>query len=297
MRPLVLPLFTLVSMLPCLGAAAEPPRRPMPGLDLVPFEYLDGEVGSWVRYRVVNDDRPDASYLTLALVGRDETGRLWLEMKVSHSPAPGSSGFGARVLLDRAEDGGLEPIRTIVSFNGSAPVELDPAGDSSVEDEDASADVAGVPDESVPPPSKVCMASNEPECLQAGLRYLKKPRLTVMTGLGTLSVLPVEVRSKSGSVYTFYISEAVPLTRLAGYDAPLAGSRMEIDAAGDDAKQTIGPPVRRATTKELAGALVNGTPQLRPLSRLGIPVNADERKAEGEGRNESSQEERDATSP
>ncbi len=295
MRILLAACFVLVTAVPWEMAAAQPPRRPMPGLDLVPFEYLDGEVGTWVRYRVGNDARPEYAYLTLALVGRDEMGRLWLEMKVSHSPAPGSSGFGARVLLDRAEDGGLEPIRTIVTFNGSAPVEVDPSTEAPLEPGEA--DPEDAEEASVPPPSNVCLASDEPECQQAGLRYVKKPRLTVMTGLGTLQVLPVEVRSAQGSVYTFYISEAVPLTRLAGYDAPLAGVRLEIDDAGEGAQQTIGAPVRKVAAEALPDALVQGTAQLRPLSRLGVTVNPDERKAMDRPKGPQSKEDRDATTP
>ncbi|RMG12572.1 MAG: hypothetical protein D6729_16330 [Deltaproteobacteria bacterium] len=255
-------------------AGAASGRGALPGLDLVPFEYLDGEVGSWVRYRVGSDEQPEYSYLTLALVGRDETGRLWLEVRVSHSAAPGTGGFGARVLLDRDEDGSFAPVRYILSFNGSRPVELDPSeiAVSTDGEEDAG--------EAVSPPPKMCIDSQRPECRKAGLHYRKKARITVMTALGTLSVLPVEAFSVSGTLYTYYLSEAVPLTRLAGYDAPPVGMRVEVDGAGQGAKQTIGEPVRTVHQDELADALVAGTPQLRPITRLGQRVNPDEREPE-----------------
>lgn len=266
---LLLLLATLAGAAAPGAARAGPSPAELPGLSAVPWARLTGEKGRWVRYRVTGPQAPAPSYLTLSVVDADEaTGQLWVEVRVSGQRGFTAAGVVTKVLVARGPSGAMSTERMIVRFGGGAPVELDLA--------------------TVPPPAgeedaaSACVAPNSPACRRAsgGPDVRTRPPEATMTVLGTVQATPVEVRTAEGALFTYLVSEAVPVTGLVLADLGMRG-RMELEAVGEGAKSTVGEPVRKVSHDRLAEALAAGSPALGALKQVGRPVGGPASKGRG----------------
>ncbi|MDF1562966.1 MAG: hypothetical protein P1V51_07970 [Deltaproteobacteria bacterium] len=259
---------TLAALLLLSGLLCLPPGRaaaaPLENLGL-PWDRLSGQVGHWVRYRVGRTGET-GQYLRLAVVGEEE-GQLWLELSVSHLATAAAPGLATRLAVSRGADGGLLTRRMIISFNGSAPIEVEP------EPEEDAGSGPSLAEQQIP----ICREGGGP-CPPGSVRWRRLAPESRMSPLGSLEVAPLELTTAEGTLLRYELSEAIPLTGLLSADTPQAG-RLELDAVGQGAVRTVGEPVKKVPGDQLAAALTSSTPALSALGRMGMLLDPEARQA------------------
>ncbi|MFW5878937.1 MAG: hypothetical protein ACOCVR_03875 [Myxococcota bacterium] len=276
LRPAAVPaavaLLVAALLVPGTSAASNGPGR-VPGLERLPWVPMSGAVGDWVRYRVGNDYLAETSYLTLAIVDREEDEGVWVEIRVSRSP--GSPGDLTVRALTRTVDGDLVTERMLVRSGGGRVVELDMDTMPAAESDDSPTSEAGA---CASPDSAACRMA-----MSRGLDVHREPETMVMTAAGSLRVTPIQVRTDDGSVMRFRVSEAVAVTGLFSAST-FEGTHMELDGMGDGAEATMPAVAEKVHYDKLGDALYRGGAAGGALSRVGRLVNPDEAQREEQAR-------------
>ncbi|MFW5878510.1 MAG: hypothetical protein ACOCVR_01695 [Myxococcota bacterium] len=254
------------------GSTGAGPRA-VPGLEQLPWVPVAGAVGDWVRYRVGNDYVAETSYMTLAIVDREDDEGVWLEIRVARSPvSPGDLTVRA---LTRSVDGDLITERMLVKSGGGRVVELDMDTVPADESDDSATSGAGA---CADPESASCRMA-----MSRGLDVRREPETMVMSAAGSLRVTPIEVRTDDGSVMRFRVSEGVAVTGLFSAST-FEGTHMELDGMGDGAEATMPAVAEVVPYDRLGDALYRGGAAGGALSRVGRLVNPDEAEREERAR-------------
>lgn len=245
----------------------------LPGFENVPWTRLQGDVGKWVRYRVGNEHLQEISFMTLAVVDREEDGRLWVEVRIGRLPdAHAMGGMAVRTLLRPTGEDAFESDRVILRMGGGRVVELDLDTVPERSDDD------DLDDEPAMKQAGVCMDPKSESCLRAasrGIGVTPRPMETLLTAAGSMRVQPVEVRLGDGNVLVLRTAEAVPVTGLVSLRAP-DGTQMDLDGVGDDARATLPSEAEVVAYDDVTAAMGGGSAPIRAATRIGEFVNPDD---------------------
>lgn len=264
--------LVLVLLFSSSALGSEPPTpHKIPGMESMPWGLSGGSVGDWVRYRVGNEHLQETSYMTLALVERDETGAEWLEIRVARSRGSKSGDLAVRALT-RTEGDDLETRRMLVRMGGGGAVELDL---DTLPDDEAGQSPLSMGGACASPESASCRRA-----VEEGLEVQERPPETILTAVGSLRVVPVHVRFEDGSVMTLVVSESVPITALVAASTA-EGTHLELDGMGDGAEPTMPSSAEVVAYSELGDALSGGVAAGSALQEMGRLVNPDDEEKEG----------------
>lgn len=214
---------------------------PLPGGQVLgehlPNVLSDAKVGEWVTYRF--DDGAGREYFwRIAVVGEDTDvkGRpaVWVELDIGTHHAMKAPIAQMKVLASRAHGMSAQGVtRMYAAFGVERAREVEPAElPKMMGREPAKAAAAPGPD----------------------VKVTKGAPTRLLTLGGTVTATPVEVKLRDTVLKRFWLSDAVPILRLAKIELPAIQHAMEVRDWGLDAKPQIVPPEPGAATIRMEGA-------------------------------------------
>lgn len=201
--------------------------------DPLKLGITQAKVGEWATFRIDGGgDR--VHFWRLAVVGEetDSKGRpaCWLELDMGQHPAMKAPLMQLKMLVARAVGLNAEGVsRVIIAVGTEKPNELaDDAAARMLQDDAA-------------PPKPV--SGTIPE-----LKSFTGQPTRLVTGAGTVTATPVELRLRSSVVKRVWVSEQIPLLHVAKMEIPGIGHTIEVRDYGIDARPQLVMP-RPGTAK------------------------------------------------
>lgn len=219
-----------------LAAAPGPMSGPVGKALTEPLKLgiTQAKVGEWATFRI--DGGPDrVHFWRVAIVGEetDKKGRpaCWLELDMGQHPAMKAPLMQLKLLVARAVGLNADGVtRAIIAVGTEKPNELA---------DDAAARL--LQDESPPP-------HPAPGKLPVELKSFAGAPTRLVTLAGTVTATPVETRLRSSVVKRIWVSEQIPLLKVAKMEIPGIGQTIEVRDFGINAQPQMVMP-RPGTAK------------------------------------------------